>query len=550
LKFKFFQELEPGVQKKLTGIVKNMSVSKGKVLFRQADPPKNCYVILEGQVGVYVRQDADGKEPESRHGTPRNGFPNPTLLLSLVSNAQNRDRRHSAAELKSGKEPLMPTKAMTSTIQSRRTSVASRRSSVAAEGRLDSPPATRRRSSLTGMPGYLGRRRSSIIALPPPVEEEIKIVRYKTEEGFSFYHEHSDLGPRVAILTAGSLFGELALLNEEGRNASIQCIDDCRFLAISWQDFDEVLKADMSQKKAEMIEFMKSHIPGMRDLRMPRGGRPHASYFFRKETFARGHVFLTQGSPAETAFYLVCKGAVEFLYREPAGLNQSRPATHPGSAHSRPSSAALAGSREAKTSNSMLQSHHVGVVVSGGFFGSIPTGGDEPFTVRVAVSPCVVYMVMNDEIHKLPLRLLNSMTEYLVHSTTWRLKRFLNTTCLRPSSAGGAKFGRATSMPDLRSENGDATPAKARSHETSKVTKSNACLQSKCGLALPVGLLHSQSLSYEEHATHRTLRRGRRPSPKSGELAVPGKRPMSTKNRSMSVQVWQGKLGTVQSGGC
>merc|ERR1711879_682953 len=139
----------------------------------------------------------------------------------------------------------------------------------------------------------------------------------RTVDGYSQYHDESNFGARIATVGAGQLVGELALLNDGTRTATVQCTEHCEFLVIRRTDFDNILKEEMVQKGDEKLKFLMQHMPGMRDVPVPKPGtRPHASYFFRKARYLKGHVFLQQGMPAETEIYVVLKGTVEFFRSE------------------------------------------------------------------------------------------------------------------------------------------------------------------------------------------------------------------------------------------
>ncbi|CAE8602124.1 unnamed protein product [Polarella glacialis] len=110
----------------------------------------------------------------------------------------------------------------------------------------------------------------------------------KTVDGFSRYHEDTVLGSNVAKFGPGNVVGELALLNEQPRTASIQCLADCEFLVIRRTDFDNVLKEEMVRKGDEQLRFLMEHLPGMREVPVPKpASKPHASFYFRKAKFFR-----------------------------------------------------------------------------------------------------------------------------------------------------------------------------------------------------------------------------------------------------------------------
>ncbi|CAE7215298.1 BCY1, partial [Symbiodinium sp. KB8] len=64
---------------------------------------------------------------------------------------------------------------------------------------------------------------------------------YSTVEGFSTFTEESNLGDQVNTLEAGSVFGEVALLSEAPRSASIRCSADCELLLFNARVFRKVL---------------------------------------------------------------------------------------------------------------------------------------------------------------------------------------------------------------------------------------------------------------------------------------------------------------------
>merc|ERR1719454_789619 len=181
-----------------------MSKRSGTVLFRQGDPPGNCYVVLNGEAGIFVRSEEE--------------------------------------EL--AEEVISP------------------------------------RATISGI---------------------------KTVEGFSVYNEESRFGTEIGVLGPGTLVGELALLNDGPRSASVRCLRDSDFLVIRRSDFDNVLKEEMVRKGDEKLRFLMEHVPGMPDVPVPKSGAkgPHASYFFKKATFPRGHCFFNEGAVAEPSIILI-----------------------------------------------------------------------------------------------------------------------------------------------------------------------------------------------------------------------------------------------------
>ncbi|CAE8639883.1 unnamed protein product, partial [Polarella glacialis] len=121
----------------------------------------------------------------------------------------------------------------------------------------------------------------------------------KTVEGFSYYHEDSNLGTKCSALLPGTL------ISGERRKASARCEVDTECLVIAKRDFDKVMQESITHAQDERVAFLEEHVPGMREVVSTRGKQPHPSSFFRKAAFCKGHDFLKQGQVAEEAIYVV-----------------------------------------------------------------------------------------------------------------------------------------------------------------------------------------------------------------------------------------------------
>jgi len=117
------------------------------------------------------------------------------------------------------------------------------------------------------------------------------------------------LGEQVATLPAGSITGEIALLHEQPRSASLKCAVDTSFIIINKEQFGSVLKAEMQRAREEKVNFLLEHLPGLRDVPVSRpGGRPHPSYYFKKATVAKGHEFLKRADCGSSLFVHCASG--------------------------------------------------------------------------------------------------------------------------------------------------------------------------------------------------------------------------------------------------
>ena len=63
----------------------------------------------------------------------------------------------------------------------------------------------------------------------------------------------------VGELSSGAAFGELALLHDDRRRATIVCKEHSEFLKVDKPDFDEVLKKNYEKEWKERMEYFKKH---------------------------------------------------------------------------------------------------------------------------------------------------------------------------------------------------------------------------------------------------------------------------------------------------
>ncbi|CAK9081085.1 unnamed protein product [Durusdinium trenchii] len=549
----FFKKLGNQVARRLSGMVHSLHCESGTVLFRQGDPPGNCYVILEGRVGIYVKPDEETQpDIDSREGTPRDGPPlrmqrettgegpfsdalsdssddrDSLNLTNPFRRPENESRRSSAARsalnssmdiasrrssVKSGRRVSYERQSSSNLEEepmSRRTSLewteskgsgemnasiqdpsapASRRSShqshhelrrCSTESRFseradskksnqgredDRSAAPSRRSSQQSGPLRrcstesrfseradskksqggrdlskslsLGRSRGSLVLNIPEDQHSERfatkssvddmrrqpshelfdscqtpggrsqrsqetIIRTKTHEGFSVSHPNSRFGTQVVQLTRGQLFGELALMGDQPRAGSAQCLEDTQFLVITRQDFDSLLKSDLGKQKDETTGFLRRHVPGMADLpEQSRFGKPHASYYFKHQSVPKGFVFMKQGERTNEKLWVLRRGVVEFWHLDPEAGGKLRPSSKQGA---RP------------------RGRRIALLVEGGLFSAVPTNDLEPFTV-VAQSLCEVFCVVKGDLKHLPYRVMTAIQDHLLQASMWRLNR-------------------------------------------------------------------------------------------------------------------------------
>jgi len=319
------------------------------------------------------------------------------------------------------------------------------------------------------------RRAMSLACLELSEDFDTKFASRRTVEGFSTYHDGSTIGKSFGVFGAGKLFGELALMQSTARSATIKCMKDSEFLVICRNDFDQVLKEEFAQANERKLDFLLQHVPGMRDLPAPKPSKPHASYFFKKASFCKGHEFLSQGGYHEETVYVICRGSVEFRRcdhdgdssvrravsadgRATASRRQRRPIAGSVAASQSPPHHAEDGKTAEKDDTqcaSVAQAgvRKLGIMVDGGVFGALPFPEPEPFTV-VATSQCEVLFVSGQDFVKLPRSLVQSIQEHLAKTVTSRLARLRSDRLLKLTDTASTKEDDGAELPRYAKEKG------------------------------------------------------------------------------------------------
>jgi|Transcript_107211 CRP-like cAMP-binding protein len=273
---KIWKDLDANVQQKLPNIVYKVSEKRGAVVFNQGDVPGHCYIVMSGDVAIWIKDEDDKKPPED-------------------------DKKQPAANTEAS-SPSNSSKSSDSEEEKEETPIVNR-------GRRGSVPAV--------LPTAVGRRGSvpSLAGGPVPTfarpnfgrRHSAPLIEFKAPPAMGY-------GKQVATLGKGAIFGELALLNGQPRSATVTCVTDCEFLIIERAEFDAVLKREMERIREEKVSFLRDHIPGVRETPAQRIDK--MMYCFVKEAFPKGHVFLRQGEVAQRSVFLVVSGLVELRCKQ------------------------------------------------------------------------------------------------------------------------------------------------------------------------------------------------------------------------------------------
>jgi len=400
---KFFtamEETSPGITKEVAVDCKLSEEPAEQVLFRQGDPPKDCYAVMEGKLEVFVFKEVDkkGKKVHKRdHPTPRDvQLNNIDKLTTIKQDMEHHKKKYAYLSTDEARERAMK----------------------------------RGEYHDFAVWGHKGKR-------------------YKSSEGHSSYSEESKYGEMIVTLGSSAVVGELALQNDNQRAATVRCSTDCKLLVITKEIFQKVLGQVVVK-----IRYFDQHLPGLKDMKYREN---HPSVFFRKRIFPPGYKFLFEGIVAsEPAAFLLISGSVEFRrYRKsqdnfayvqgtrPLAVKAGGPAS-PGRDSPRSSPSPRASTAQPRNGPRRGSVHDAGPSLirkppasRAGFEVTCDTLRDhevfctmpflplsvvEPFTV-VSKTAVEAYHLGGNDAERLPAVLLKALRTHLLKGTTERVKR-------------------------------------------------------------------------------------------------------------------------------
>ena len=112
---------------------------------------------------------------------------------------------------------------------------------------------------------------------------------------------------KVAELSKGQSFGELALLNNSKRAATVVAIEDCDFGVLSKENFEKVVGQMLRKKFEKKVEFLNkfSFLSGMTRIK-----KEKLWFSMKKQIFNIGQKVMIEGVKWDEVFF-VEKGKFE-----------------------------------------------------------------------------------------------------------------------------------------------------------------------------------------------------------------------------------------------
>lgn len=106
----------------------------------------------------------------------------------------------------------------------------------------------------------------------------------------------------IAQLNSGQSFGELSLLKNQPRTATVVCMQSCYFMTLSKENYLRLLGKSMSKMLEDKIEFLHS----LQLLsKWSKRSIEKLSFFFEARNFKQGEIIYSQGEPASEAFVII-----------------------------------------------------------------------------------------------------------------------------------------------------------------------------------------------------------------------------------------------------
>ena len=131
----------------------------------------------------------------------------------------------------------------------------------------------------------------------------------RPRRGSVFSDPSAIYGPRVAILTSGQSFGELALINTASRAATILAQESSEMLLIMKQDYETVLQAEQARALNEKVDILRG-IPALRDW--PQSRLSKLSYGIITRSYPRDTAIVSEGESWRD-LYIVKSGGCKVM---------------------------------------------------------------------------------------------------------------------------------------------------------------------------------------------------------------------------------------------
>lgn len=116
----------------------------------------------------------------------------------------------------------------------------------------------------------------------------------------------------VRVLNSGDSFGELALLNNNPRSATVKCLTECYFAVLTQKEYKKILRIDAERAVKERVSLLKK-LPifsNLTELNLKSLG-----YALTESTFKKNQVVYTESDPVDY-IYIIKSGEFKLSIKE------------------------------------------------------------------------------------------------------------------------------------------------------------------------------------------------------------------------------------------
>lgn len=101
------------------------------------------------------------------------------------------------------------------------------------------------------------RKADTVFVFDPRVSMNLSKTDLRNLDDLETYEELEWM-VEVSLLATGANFGELALINNEPRAATIQCLSNCYFAVLSRENYAKTLRKQQVRELNQKMDFLSS----------------------------------------------------------------------------------------------------------------------------------------------------------------------------------------------------------------------------------------------------------------------------------------------------
>ena len=158
------------------------------------------------------------------------------------------------------------------------------------------------------------RKNTCVDLVNEKVQLNKRLLRKSTIIDFSQDTVGDGLGELVEIrvLGSGESFGELALLNNNPRSATVKCLTQCYFAVLSQRDYKKILRTDAEKTVKERVSVLKQILVFKH---VSESSLKSLAYVLTEETYKKNQTVYVESAPADR-IYIVKSGEFKLSIKD------------------------------------------------------------------------------------------------------------------------------------------------------------------------------------------------------------------------------------------